>query len=156
MSRPRKSIESFGNELLVVLVKGGREELRIPFPSYRTAIYFRNRLHALRAAMQRDTHPLYPVVAKTRISILFGAAAGEGYPEVEINPRSGHPKDRNTKCLMYLRPQDSDFGDILQAAGISRQEINDDLLAPHSKDKPPEVLADEFLDSLGYGTGNKS
>lgn len=114
--RPREKaprpVESFGPELLAALLKGATEEVRVPM-NWRQAIRFRQRVHQMREAMRRTSHPKYELCTKVRI----GIELPPGTPTVKSG-RHKVPSDPGIKVTLVLSPNDSEFGPLLAAAGV--------------------------------------
>lgn len=126
MTRPNASryrVSSFGPELLAVLVKGAAERVEIPCPSMRVMMALQMRLQMLRGAMGRENHPQYELVTKARTSRTWDPSS----------PRSD-PKN----CILVVQPNDHQFADILDAAGIKVTEHTADLLAETTPDTPSD------------------
>lgn len=130
MTRPRSRypVSSFGPELMAVLLKGAREEVRIPCRDAKQAQHLQARIHALRGAMNREKHPQYELSTRARTARDW--KIGE----------DGKAKD----FALIIRPNDSQFADIIKAAGI---EVTDerDLLeetAPPLTPKDPSTQPD--------------
>lgn len=107
-----RPVESFGPELLAALLKGATEEVHVPM-TWRQAIRFRQRVHQMREAMRRTSHPKYELCTKVRISIDFP-------PDTPTTKSGRHlvPVDRGIPVKLVLSPNDSEFGPLLLAAGI--------------------------------------
>lgn len=146
--RKQTPLESFGPELLAALIKGGREEVRIPFPQYRQASYFRARLHQLRNVMRSENHPMASVASKARVILLYGEKAGLA-PVPDSGPKG--PKDRSVPAVIVIKPQDAEFATILAAAGVTADDIrsSDELLGTAEATAPSTApLADPDFDSI--------
>ena len=117
-SPTRYPIESFGPELLQLLIKGGSEVVWIgPLPWYR-CFALQARLNTLRSKMRKSQHPAYPVAARAKVSILWGKRAGLGdEPELKTS-RIAKPLDREWPCKIRVQPQDFDFRADIEAAGV--------------------------------------
>lgn len=137
MPSPRRlpSVESFGPELLTALVKASREEVRIELP-YRAAISLAQRLNKLRHTMEIQQHELFRIVARVRITILWGEKAG--LPPVEAKRSSKNvprPLDTEVPSILVLVPHDNEFMDALHAAGIKAHELQESALHGTSVDE---------------------
>lgn len=136
-----KPLESFGPELLVLLLKAGLSRQELFLPSYNKAVQLKQRLNALRAEMRRRNHDQYRVAARAKLTIRWGKDAQneserykdkfqqvEGkWPEEKRNRNGSRrpiPGD-STPVLFILEPHDSQFKDILNEAGISVDETLD-------------------------------
>lgn len=136
MPPPRNPpLESFGPELRTVLIEGSRRELRLPFPDVASARFFQVRCNSYRTALRDRNHPDYPLTVKARVSVLHDKRlermAGDGIPKPPA-------------ALVIVKPQDSDFRDILQNAGLTL-DTSLDTSAELSTEEP---LSDDFLESL--------
>jgi hypothetical protein len=57
---------------------------------------------------------------KARISVLWGEEAGLPHvPEAKTRAHVRIPVNRETKALLRIRPQDSEFRDVIERAGVS-------------------------------------
>jgi hypothetical protein len=113
MTRPKMSrytVNSFGPELLAVLLKGARERVAIPCPDQRTMKFIQMRLQMLRGAMFRERHPQYELVTRARTSRTWDKS---------------HP-DKN--CVLVVAPNDSQFAAIFRDAGIVPTDHERDIL----------------------------
>ena len=135
-------IESFAPEMLAVLLRGAREEVRLK-TTYRAASHFRQRLNSLRSRMRETKHELYSIVARAEIKILWGADAG--LPDIEVSTSKRnvrYPTDSNSPAVLLLRPYDAELSTELQRLGIKEHKLDttdvrggdvDDILAEFSK-----------------------
>lgn len=107
MSKPSRAsrypVSSFGPELMAILVKGSTEEVRLPCPDRKTMRNLQARLHMLRGAMAREKHQMYEVVTRARTSQSW-KIGGDNKPH---------------DWALVVRPQDSQFADIIKKAGIT-------------------------------------
>lgn len=110
-SKPRP-VESFGPEILAALLRGATEPLVLPMP-YKLGVRFRLRVHQLREAMRCTNHEKYKLCARVRVTIEWPL----GTP-TEKSGRHIIPSDRNTMCVVTLKPNDTEFADLLLSAGI--------------------------------------
>jgi hypothetical protein len=113
MTRPKMSrytVNSFGPELMAVLLKGARERVEIPCPDQRTMKFIQMRLQMLRGAMYRERHPQYDLVTRARTS------------------RTWQKGDSDKNCVLVVAPNDSQFSDIFRRAGIVPTEHERDIL----------------------------
>lgn len=114
MTRPKTSrypVSSFGPELLQVLIEGAQRPVEIPFPDQRTMKHFQMRIHMLRGAMQREAHPQFALATRARTSRSWNREKG-----------------KDAECVLTVRPNDSQFTDILDRAGIKTSPHTRDLL----------------------------
>lgn len=150
MKKPRLyPIESFGPEILAALIKGSKETVTIPFPSYRHAYHFTMRLSQLRSQMALQKHPLSSVVMRTKFSLDWGQHQTEAGTRYN-HRRAAIPVDRNIATTVILSPRDSEFTSALKRAGITEGELGRDILEdlpPAQVPMPQEELAD-FLDQF--------
>lgn len=106
-------IESFGPELMQALLEGGRNRLVIPFPGAdgagkRKAHTFQQRIHMLRQRMREERHPQYPLAARVRVSLLWGAKAAEAGAPAEWR---ADPKGK-LGAYIVIQPRDSEFNEV--------------------------------------------
>lgn len=111
-----RPVESFGPELLTALLKGATQEVSVPM-TWKQAIRFRQRVHSMREAMRRTSHPKYELCSRVAITIELPL----GTP-TEVSGRHRIPTDRNIGVRVILSPNDSQFGPLLAAAGIRTPE----------------------------------
>lgn len=114
MTRPKQSrspVSSFGPELMEVLLRGAREEVRIPCPNARFMMNLQMRIQMLRGAMAREKHPQYTLATRARTSRSWDKTRG---PDAD--------------CVLIVRPNDSQFAAVLKAAGIVPTDAAQDLL----------------------------
>lgn len=137
-SRPKtpRPVESFGPEILSALMKGATDGLTLEMP-FKLAVRFRLRIHQMRESMRRSGHEKYNLVARVRVQIAWP----EDTP-VSKQGRHSVPVDRNVKCKVTLRPNDTEFADLLQKAGV------DPLDAVSSDDLPETQSPKSDLSSL--------
>ena len=114
MTRPKASrypVSSFGPELMAILLKGARERVAIPCPDQRFMKYLQMRIQMLRGAMAREKHPNYTLVTRTRTTRTWNTALG-----------------KDVDCVLIVAPNDSQFSDVLQRAGVDVTPNDVDLL----------------------------
>lgn len=107
MPRHRQQLpfSSFGNELYATLKKGTMEKVEIKFDLFTVAFRFQQRLHAMRAAMKRESHPDTAMMYRARTSLIW--------------PEGGGPNGRDALgAVLTISPRDSEFADIVRNAGI--------------------------------------
>jgi hypothetical protein len=96
MTRSKQTpVSSFGADLHATLREGANKELRLKFDSEALCTRFMHRLNALRAAMKRESTP--------------------GWQELY---RCGIHKAIGDKKTLILAPRDSEFREVIKAAGI--------------------------------------
>lgn len=148
----RKSpISAFGPELMAALLRGGRERLEIPFPTYREGHSFQARIYSLRQRMKESNHPMSDLAQRARVMLLFGEKAG--FPPIEIRKTRRHviqPADKNVPCLVVIQPQDMQFRGALEAAGITAGELSDEVLTdlPNHAAPQPSAAPRDWLDDF--------
>jgi hypothetical protein len=140
----RRPVSSFGPELLELLTQGATKEIRIPCPSMRVMKNLQMRLHLLRGAMQREKHPQYNLVTRARTSCTWDFAS---HPSTK---RHQFPADAK-ECVLFIRPNDSQFTDIIKQAGISVSDASKDIMddvpaAPAPKNPVVEPTPDQPFD----------
>lgn len=105
-------IESFGPELLTLLLKVGRgETVVLTFPQRKLATRFRMRVHMFRQRMRETDHPDYIVASRARLSLKYNDNSGPNDP-----------------AILTIRPFDEEFSDILREAKILAPTLDDDPL----------------------------
>lgn len=151
MSKPIHTVDHFGPEIMAALLRGSKESFAVSMP-YREAVRFHMRLNSLRKAMRETEHEKYPVVAKTKIRIVFGKDAG--FPEVPVTRNSkntAHPVDRSTPSKVIIEPHDREFAAALEKAGITADELQGDPLADFTPEPSPlgEIPGEQdYLDQI--------
>jgi hypothetical protein len=143
MKAPRspKPVESFGPEVLQALIEGSKREIILELP-FRKAVFFRQRINALRAEMRRQDHKLYPVVSQATVRILWGEDAG--YDKVSEHKSSTgvrHPVNRDAPVKLKITPADAEFGEALKKAGVEVKTLNTDVPITESDETVEDVLA---------------
>lgn len=133
----RFPIESFGPELMTLLLKGGREQV-ILRGTYRKLSNFRTRIGLLRTQMILQKHKMYPVASRAGFLLLWGKRAGEflasrnepvpaGFlsdPSFKTKKNyNRYPIDRDVPALLVVQPRDLQFRSLLEDAGITSAEI---------------------------------
>lgn len=119
MTKPKTKypIESFGPALMQALIRGGREKLTLKFlgeDGKRDAHTFQRRIHTLRQRMREVEHEDYIIVTRARVSIFWGdRAIPFGAPADWKDDHNGHKG-----AFIVIRPQDTEFIDVLANAGI--------------------------------------
>lgn len=114
MTRPQASrypVASFGPELMEILLRGAREKVDIPCPNQRFMKHLQARIHMLRGAMAREKHHDYGLVTHARTSRSWNKEKG-----VDVD------------CVLTIRPNDSQFTEVLAAAGIVPSKPTHDIL----------------------------
>lgn len=113
--RPPNPIESFGPELFNALIQGSKQRFEIPNIPYREAVKFRQRCHQLRHRMRIDNHTLANVASRTRFSIEWDHSKVH---TLFTKKRVPYPKSADALVTLVIEPHDSEFRDLLKAAGI--------------------------------------
>lgn len=148
----RTPVSSFGPELYSLLIKASRERVEVPFPTWKLGLRCQQRIHMLRAAMQREGHPQYIIVSRVRTSLLWGEKAG--YPAVPSRKHRNSllPFDRSVPAKLVLMPQDSEFNEIIKNAGIEIDilPLSADTIADSPPAAPAEAIPtlDDILNSI--------
>lgn len=117
----RRPVSSFGPELLELLVRGAQKEISIPCPSMKFMKNLQMRIHLLRGAMQRAKHPQYDLATRARTSCRW---------DFKRFPSTKHrqfPSDAE-ECVLVISPNDSQFTDVLKAAGITVSEASKNIM----------------------------
>ena len=135
-------VESFGPELLAAILKGATAPFTLEM-SYKFGVRFRQRIHQLREAMRVAKHEKYSLVARTRVSIEWPDGC-----QVIKTGRHVVPVDRNVKCKVTIQPNDTEFGDILIAAGIELGGDMDTLLHHEPSVSHDISVLDDMLKDL--------
>jgi hypothetical protein len=95
------------------------------------------RIHMLRGAMSREKHPQYAIATRVHTSCQWDF---EAHPSTK---KKQFPKDA-TGCKLVLYPKDSQFADILEAAGVTVENTTSDLLTEAA---PLDVPLDPTIES---------
>lgn len=124
MTRPklgRYPVSSFGPELMELLIRGSKEEVRVPCESMKQMKFLQMRIQMLRGAMAREKHAQYPLATRARTTVTWNT---EKHPS-----RKGKqfPMDAED-CVLIIRPNDSQFAEILEKAGIKPSQGAADVL----------------------------
>lgn len=144
-------VSSFGPEIMQALLRGAKERFEVPL-TYRMAVQFSQRINRLRRAMREEAHPQYGLVAKTKITIVWGKRAG--YPEVEEKASSQNvktPRDIDSPAKLIIQPHDKEFSAALIAAGI---RVDDLRIDPLDEIARPTTTPD-FLDQFATPSSKK-
>lgn len=144
MPRKPQRVESFGPEMMAVLLKGANDGLKVSMP-YHKAIRFRQRLYQLRHAMQVESHPQYHIVARVRATITWDEGVIQTLRNMKQVPR---PIDRKAPVTVEVTPLDSEFTSMLKDAGL-------DLTKTVSGMTVPDTDIEDFLDDI-TGKSKKS
>lgn len=146
-TRPPKPIESFGPELLAALIEGSKRPVVLKL-SWNKAAHFRQRVNQLRNAMRLKDHPQYRAVSQAKVSISWP----EGTKTKKYPGGNVWPEDPMTLCTLTISPQDSEFKDILEAAGVKVRELTPDSPPPRTV---PDGLEDDPLARFLLGQEEK-
>ena len=106
---------------MALLIKASRERVEVPCESMAQMKALQMRIHMLRGAMNREKHPQYAIATRVHASCQWDF---EKHPS---SKKKQFPKDASD-CKLVLYPKDSQFGDILKAAGITLDDNTGDLL----------------------------
>lgn len=142
MSSPRKPpIESFGPELFNTLIEGSKRKIEVE-TTYTIAVKFRLRIHQLRNRMREESHPLYRVAAKTKLSIQWD--------EIAVNTVRGrrglkYPSDRRSLVKLIIEPHDNEFSELLKAQGVDVKAPIDSLLITPQEPNVQHDLEDMLM-----------
>jgi hypothetical protein len=139
--RSSRPVESFGPKLMAALLIGATKGLSFK-TTYAKAVRFRQRAYQLRAAMREAKHEKYSLVARIRISITWPM-------DTDLVPSGRHsiPDDRQSPVTLSISPNDSEFDDLLDGAGVSLPDISiDDMFA--EPDGAPSPQGSDVLASL--------
>lgn len=139
--KPPRPVESFGGEILAALLKGATDGFKVQ-TDYSTAIRFRLRVHQLREAMRKSGHDKYSLVARVRVTI----EPVDPNEPVDLQGRHKVPKNRSAKYWLQLRPNDTEFGDILKNAGVDIELGSEE--SPSIEPSPTPATADSLEDLL--------
>lgn len=120
MTRSVKPVESFGPELLSALLSGAKEKIEVPLP-WKAAVRFRQRIQQLRHSMRATSHSQYPLASQARVSI--------SWDDKVVTKKSSRgvkwPGDPLTPCIVTIAPADSEFTDVLKAAGVEVKPLSE-------------------------------
>lgn len=93
--KSKSPTSSFDSSLIDALRSGSREPVTLEFETAKQATKFRHRIHGLRAAMRRESHPDWEQLYRAGVYI-----------------------DVTDPKKVIIRPRDSEFHDVLKAAGV--------------------------------------
>lgn len=129
------TVDSFGPELLVALLRGSKSRFEIPLPSYRMAVRFQLRMNQLRKAMRETNHPMSTMVSRASISIQWPMNT------TMIRRTNGvrTPTDKNIPATIVIQPHDLEFNASLLAAGVAPAELHEDPLDPLAAPVAPTI-----------------
>lgn len=150
MTKSRYPVEAFGPELLALLLKAGREPVRIE-SDYKTLNHLRARLGALKVRMRATNHPMAAIAARARFSILFGEKAGLAAIEmIKYKNSAVRPKDKTCPAVLLGQPYDSEFKELLTKSGITVPELDSDPLdvMPEGQPRNAKDLLDDILGDI--------
>lgn len=158
-SKTRYPVESFGPELMAVLLKGSREKVILKFEGAegagkKQAHAFHRRIHTLRSKMREEDHPDFNLAARALVSIFWGArATQEGGDKVPVEWASDIAGKRG--AIIVLRPRDSEFDDILKQAGVEvpKPSIPETYITQPPADE--QASLDALMDDLARGGSNE-
>lgn len=136
MPRKPQRVESFGPEMMAVLLRGATDGIKIELP-YHRAIRFRQRLYQLRHAMAVEGHPKYGLVSRVRAAITWDETSIQTVRNSKQVPR---PTDRRATVTVEVMPLDHEFTQALRDAGLD--------LKTAVADEQPGVSLDDFLKDL--------
>lgn len=118
MTKPRfNPLESYGRELLQILLNAARAKVILNFPSakggfsYATSV--RQRLYSLRKTMRESKHEHFNLVSGLIIHIEWPEGT-----ELEKVGRNMVPKDRRTPVTLIVDHKDRELKEIAEAAGV--------------------------------------
>lgn len=145
-------VASFGPEIMAALLRGARERFEVGPMPYRKAVAFHMRVHSLRRSMREENHPEYPLTSRALITVAWGPKAGLPAVPEKFNSRNvPRPADPEAPAKLLIRPHDSDFNDVLLAAGVSADELKRDPLDEISSSITPtqgSTDRDDYLDGI--------
>lgn len=154
----RTPVASFGNELFSLLIEASRRRVEVPFPTWSLGVRCQQRIHMLRASMQREEHEKYLIVSKVRTSLLWGLKAGLPEAPSRRIKNTIIPVDKLTPAKLILQPQDSEFNEIIRKAGIKVEPLqtltldSTPGLSPGNSGRgpslPPVPSLDDILNSI--------
>lgn len=150
----RTPVASFGNELFSLLIKASRQRVEVEFPTWNLGLRCQQRIHMLRAAMQREGHEKYLIVSKVRTSLLWGSRAG--YTDVNNKKvrNTTTPADKLCPAKLVLQPQDSEFNELIRKAGVEVEPLETTIVSPPihgitgSSPSLPHPTLDDILNSI--------
>ena len=135
-----RPVSSFGPELFAALIHGAKTQLVLRMP-WKKAIRLRLRAQQLREAMRLADHPQYALVSLAQIGIELDPGTS-----FDLSGRNKIPHDRSVEVTFTISPKDSEFAELLQAAGV---QIPDALpSATPSKANTKPLPEPGTLDSL--------
>ncbi len=135
MTNTNLAVVAYPDELLQFLRKGSLERISITFPQRRMADSMRGRINALRTAMKREDHPLYPLVAKASIRIEFPNHDKDRWKvhqkwhkdENYLGPAPIMPEDG--PAVLICEPREYELMKYFHAAGIKPEKMEDEFLS---------------------------
>lgn len=134
-TRAPKPVESFGPEILQALIEGSKREIILDLP-YRKAVFWRQRINALRAEMRRQGHSLYKVVSQATVTVRWGKDAGlEEVTERKSSTNVRFPANKEVPAKLIITPADKELGEALKKAGVELKTLTPD---PESNTEPSE------------------
>ena len=151
-SRALPTVASFGADSMALLLRGAhiRTELG-PIP-WTEAVATRLRLHQLRKAMLHENHEKFPIVARAKIILTWGEAAGFPHtPDTLTSKRVRNPIDRKTPTLLTIEPHDSNLTKLARDRGIDLTALTEDPLDDLPVTKPPLDGGGDYLDHILKG-----
>jgi len=103
MTRAKKlTVDSFGPELLALLIAGAKERKAVPFPDTpdgkKGAVVLRHRLNTLRSTMRKTNHDQAQLVDRAKITI-----------------EEDH--------ILVIEPHDSQFAEVIRQAGVELPDL---------------------------------
>jgi hypothetical protein len=144
-TRAPKPVESFGPEVLQALIEGSKREIVLELP-YRKAVFFRQRVNALRAEMRRQNHEMYKIVSQATVRILWGADAElPDVPERRSLTNVRFPMNKNIPAKLVITPADKEFGEALKRAGVEVKPLTPDPIPNTRTTEPSEDILESYL-----------
>lgn len=143
MTRPkpgRYPVSSFGPELMELLIRGSKEEVRVPCDSMKQMKFLQMRIQTLRGAMAKERHPQYAIATRARVTCEWNFKKHPSRKGLQFPPEA-------EECVLVIRPQDSQFSEILAKAGITVSDgastVLDELPLPDTPSDPSTQIAVE-------------
>lgn len=134
---PRNRLETFGPELMKILLEGSKRPLKPRPMDWRDAKRFQIRVNGLRSALREAKHPDYVAVARTRCAVF---RRNEQDPQHKMYAKYAKEYGVEPECFLVIQPQDIEFRSFLEDMEVTTQPPDpadgDDFLADLTKEAP--------------------
>lgn len=122
-------VSSFGPELLALLVRGAKDVVTIPCPTYRQGRRLQMRLHMLRKQLQREKHAFWEEAYRVHTSLKYKCIRDDPKRPMKDEP-----------AVLTLRPKDSEFAELLSQAGVQAPRLAHDPLAEFTPESEESLI----------------